>query len=91
MCSISTSCTGVCRWPNALRIAETVEVDIEGATYSVASADALEPAEDAGHPTYACEYVALAQELNLPLVTGDETIADLFPDTAVLLEEYASA
>ncbi len=53
------------------------------------SADALELA--ARHPTYDCEYVALAQELNIPLVTGDETVADLFPDTAVLVEEYASA
>lgn len=75
---------------DALRIAETVETDMEGATYTVASADVLRLAREAGHPAYDCEYVALAQELDVTLVTGDEAVADLFPETAVLLEDFAT-
>ncbi len=73
---------------DAQRIAETVEADLESTTYSVATADVLRLVDASGHSAYDCEYVALAQELDTPLVTGDNTVADLFPDTAVLLEDY---
>jgi predicted nucleic acid-binding protein len=76
---------------DAQQIAETVEADMDGATYAVSSADVLRLASEADHPTYDCEYVALAQELGVTLVTGDQTVVDLFPDTAVLLERYARA
>lgn len=74
---------------DAQQIAETVEADMDGATYPVSSADVLRLSDEADHPTYDCEYVALAQELGVMLVTGDETVADQFPDTAVLLEDFA--
>jgi hypothetical protein len=38
-----------------------------------------------------CEYVALAQHLDVRLVTGDTQVVDRFPDTAVLLEEFAGS
>lgn len=76
---------------DAQQIAETVEADMDGTTYAVSSADVLRLADEADHPTYDCEYVALAQELNVTLVTGDRAVVDLFPDTAVLLERYARA
>jgi len=75
---------------DAQQIAETVEADMDGATYTVSSADVLRLSGETSHPTYDCEYVALAQELSVPLVTGDERVVELFPDTAVLLEEYAA-
>ena len=75
---------------DAQRIAETVEADLEGTTYSVATSDVLHLADASGHSAYDCEYVALAQELGVGLVTGDRAVADLFPDTAVLLEEFVS-
>ncbi len=37
-----------------------------------------------------CEYVALAVAQKIPLVTGDRTAARLFPEVAVLLEDFAS-
>ena len=70
---------------DAQQIAETVEADMESATYSVASAEVLRLAGEAEHPTYDCEYVALAQELDVTLVTGDQAVADRFSNTAVLL------
>ena len=75
---------------DAVRIVETVEADMGGATHGVASPDVLRLAGDAEHPTYDCEYVALARDLDVPLVTGDKTVADRFSETAVLLEDYAA-
>jgi len=60
MCSASTSPTEN-RAGRCAAIAETVEADMDGATYAVSSADVLRLAGKADHPTYDCEYVALAQ------------------------------
>lgn len=53
------------------------------------SADVLKLVERTGHSSYDCEFVAVAEAAGLQLVTGDRAVARLFPNTAVLLEEYA--
>ena len=37
---------------------------------------------------YDCEFIALAQHLDIPLITSDKQILDEFPDTAVSIESY---
>jgi predicted nucleic acid-binding protein len=37
---------------------------------------------------YDCEFIALAQQLGLQLVTADKQLLDQFPDIAISLEEF---
>ena len=73
---------------DALQIADLVEADMREATVSVRTADVLRLVDATGHSAYDCEYVALAQRLNVPLVTGDKRLPKLFPETAVLMEDF---
>jgi predicted nucleic acid-binding protein len=74
----------------ALDYARRAEEDLRESTRSVPTRRVLQLVDETDHSAYDCEYVALAQELNVTLVTGDQTVSDLFPDTAVLLEDYAA-
>jgi predicted nucleic acid-binding protein len=38
---------------------------------------------------YDCEYVALAEQLGIPLVTADKQLIRIFPEIAVSLEKFA--
>jgi hypothetical protein len=73
---------------DALQIADLVEADMREATVSVRTADVLRLVDASSHSAYDCEYVALAQRLNVPLVTGDKRLPKLFPETAVLMEDF---
>src|SRR5215208_833109 len=37
---------------------------------------------------YDCEYIALARQLNIELVTADKQLLNRFPDCAISLEEF---
>lgn len=73
----------------ALEYARLAEEDLQKSTHPVPTPRVLELVDETGHSAYDCEYVALARELNLPFVTGDEALADQFSDTAILLEAFA--
>jgi len=70
----------------SLRSAEEV---IGGREYSVSSEKVLELVKNSGCSAYDCEYVALAQDLGVPLVTTDKQLLRAFPNTAVSLEKFA--
>lgn len=69
----------------ALHSAEEV---IGGREYRVSSELVLELAVRSKCTAYDCEYVALAQELGVPLVTADRQILRAFPKMAVALEKF---
>jgi predicted nucleic acid-binding protein len=75
----------------ALQIADEVEADMRNGTMDVRTADVLRLVDQSGHSAYDCEYVALAQELGTRLVTGDKRLPTLFPETAVLMEDFVDS
>lgn len=72
----------------ALDYARMAEADLADQTHEVPTAPVLRLVDETSHAAYDCEYVALARELGCRLVTGDTELADAFPDTAVLMEEF---
>ena len=70
----------------ALRSAEEV---IGGREYRISSEQVLELALRSKCTAYDCEYVALAQDLDEPLVTANKQILKAFPKIAVSLEQFA--
>lgn len=74
----------------AQSIAREAETDLARSTFGVDTDLVLQLAAASGHSAYDCEYVALAQTRDLPLVTGDKQLAARFSDIAHLLESFAA-
>lgn len=58
--------------------------------YAVESIDILRLAASTGCSFYDAEFIVLAQELNIPLLTMDSRILKTFPKTAVSLNLFVS-
>ena len=76
-------------YADALWIAEKAEAMMAGREFEIRSADVLKIAHRAGHSSYDCEFIALAEAEGVRLVTGDRKLSQLFPDIAILLEDFA--
>lgn len=79
---------GIINFETGVAIIGEAERLMEGGEYSVSSLDVLRLAAQVRCSAYDCEFVALARELNIPLVTTDRQILSDFPDTAVSLDEF---
>jgi len=73
---------------SALRALHSAEEVIAGREYRVSSEKVLELAAQSRCTAYDCEYVALAQDLGVPLVTADRQVLRAFPKIAVSLEKF---
>jgi predicted nucleic acid-binding protein len=80
---------GAFRTDEAVRVTREVERWMRGREYSISSDQVLQLAAQSGCSAYDCEFVALAQELGIPLVTADRQVLTAFPDTAVALARFA--
>ena len=67
-----------------------VEADalMSGSEFDPDSADVLELALTSGCSAYDAEFVALARDLRVPLVTTDRELLEKFPETAVSPEGF---
>ncbi|HSN93363.1 MAG TPA: type II toxin-antitoxin system VapC family toxin, partial [Anaeromyxobacteraceae bacterium] len=74
----------------AARIAEDAEQHLGRREYRVASFEVLRRVAGSRCSAYDCEFVALAEELGVPLVTGDREILQAFPGVAVPPETFAA-
>ncbi|MDH4236373.1 MAG: type II toxin-antitoxin system VapC family toxin [Nitrospira sp.] len=67
----------------ALPMVDEAERWLAGREYSVVSRHVLTLAEKSGCSAYDCEFVALAQDLAVQLVTADRQILKAFPTIAI--------
>ena len=73
---------------DAIQIFEIAESLLHHNEYEVNSAQVLKLSQSSGCSAYDCEFVSLAQDLNVPLVTMDKKILDNFKNTAVSMQKY---
>jgi predicted nucleic acid-binding protein len=76
---------------DALAAFSEAEALVAEPAFLVDTAKILALAGSAGTSAYDCEFVALAQELGVPLVTADRRLAERFPAVAVELSRFAGA
>jgi predicted nucleic acid-binding protein len=69
----------------ALQIADEAEGQMRGREFSVPSAQVLARVEASDCSAYDCEFVVLAEELGVKLVTSDEKLLRSFPRVAMKL------
>ena len=75
---------------DALRIVAEAERGMAAREYAVASQQVLLLAERSGCSAYDCEYVSLAQDLGIRLVTADRRVLAAFPAVAVAPAAFAA-
>jgi predicted nucleic acid-binding protein len=66
-----------------------VQKDLGANEYSVPTERIIKLVLASDCSAYDCEYVALAQDLGVPLVTADKQILRAFPKIAVSMEKFA--
>ncbi len=72
----------------ALRIMDEALLLMQGGEYEVASLPVLQLAARSTCSAYDCEYVAVARDLHLRLLTVDKEILRNFPDDTVSLDAF---
>ena len=72
----------------ALEIQQHAELLMAGNEFDVDSATVLVLSEQSGCSAYDCEFIALAQSENTPLITADRKLLGRFPDTAMTATAY---
>lgn len=70
----------------AMTVAQNVMGEVD---YLPSSERVLELAVESGCTAYDCEFVAVAEELGVPLITSDRRILDGFPRIASSMETFA--
>ncbi|MCK5200021.1 MAG: type II toxin-antitoxin system VapC family toxin [Spirochaetales bacterium] len=75
---------------DAFFIMEKAELLMEGNEFYITSRHILTLVNESNCSAYDCEFVALAQQLNVKLITEDKKIISEFKDIAVNLDTFLS-
>jgi predicted nucleic acid-binding protein len=73
---------------DAVQLFETAVSLLEENEYEINTSQVLKLSQNSGCSAYDCEFVNLAQDLGVPLVTMDKKILQNFQGTAVSIQEY---
>jgi predicted nucleic acid-binding protein len=73
---------------DATLILQQAENLLAGSEYEIASAQVMHLINQSNCSAYDCEFVALAQYLNVPLITADKVILQEFPDIARSVDSF---
>ena len=73
----------------AQELVALTEAMLQESEFAVDSAAVLARATESGCTAYDCEYVVLAEDLGVPLVTSERQLLAAFPARAVAPERYA--
>ncbi len=74
----------------ALRIVDEAEGWLQGREYTVNSSVVLRLADASRCTAYDCEFVSLAQDLGIPLVTADGQLLKAFPSLTVSPNQFVA-
>lgn len=72
----------------AVEMLREAEELVKGREYRVSSADVVALLSESTCSAYDCEFVALAEHLEVPLVTTDRKVLKAFPDTALTMGAF---
>lgn len=72
----------------AHKIMAAAEAQFHQNEFEVSSSQVLNLAVGSGCSAYDCEFVSLAQNFNIPLLTMDKQVLRAFPQTAMSLERF---
>lgn len=74
----------------AVQIQEEAELLLTGAEYEVSSAHVLSLVNQSSCPAYTGAFVALARQLNVPLVTQDKKLLSQFPAITIGIDSCSN-
>ena len=88
--NVLTACfrKGLLQLRDALKIVEQAEWLMRGNEFSLTSSSVLRLVTQSDCSAYDCEFVALALELRIPLITMDKKIFKAFPEAAMRPEDF---
>ena len=73
---------------HAISLLKNAEEIMQKQEYTISSMNVMKLATSSRCSAYDCEFVALAQDLSVPLVTSDRKVLTAFPQTAVSPEDF---
>ena len=73
---------------HAQRIMNSALELLRGREYEVSSYDVLSLASESGCSAYDCEFIAVANELKVSLLTADKQLLQKFPEVTISLSDF---